>query len=308
MKDLKGKTAFITGGASGLGLGIAKSLSAEGVNVILVDLRKNVLDEAVKYFEDKNLPVYGIWLDVTDRAAFEKAAVEAENAFGKLHILVNNAGIGCAAGPLWLASYKDTDFAISQNLTNILNGIQIILPLILKHGEGGHVVNTSSKNGILPAPGLGLYNMTKQAVVGLTETLAADLVGTGIGASVFCPGPHASDLGNSSREVQAIILSEEIAPPRAPRVPKDDEEAAAFAQMGELTRSAEQAGDRVVRGIKRDDLYILTHSEFKKAFDSRVSAMLRSFPDEVPDERFVKAFSFLLSNPMFDKQTQVPAL
>jgi short-subunit dehydrogenase len=221
---------------------------------------------------------------------------------------VNNAGIGCAPGPLWTASYKDTDFAISMNLTSILNGIQIILPLILKHGEGGHVVSTSSKNGILPAPGLGLYNLTKQAVVGLTETLAADLLGTGVGASVFCPGPHKSNLGETSRLVQSIVLHEQAAPAREMPKPKNEEEAKKFAEMEDLVRPAEDGAARVIRGIKRGDLYILTHSEFKNAFNNRAQAMLRAFPDETPNQKFVESFTVLLNNPIFETQTQVPPM
>jgi NAD(P)-dependent dehydrogenase (short-subunit alcohol dehydrogenase family) len=307
MTDFKGKTAFITGGASGIGLAIAKALAKEGVNIVIADLRQSAIDETLPIFTENGWPALGIRLDVTDREAYVKAADEAEAKFGKLHILVNNAGIGCAAGPLWAMSAKDTDFALDLNLRSVLNGIQIIVPRIIAHGESGHVVSTSSMNGICPVTGLGLYNLTKGAVVALTETLVGDLRDTNVGASVLCPGPHVTNLGVTSREVQAEILGEPLGElPQRP-APKGDE-IAAFEKMRTLERSADQAGERVVRGIVRDDIYILTHSEFKKSFEARANAVLRAFPDEAPNEDFVKLFAMLLDNPTFAKQTQVPAL
>ena len=187
MDNLTGKTAFITGGASGIGLGIAKACAKEGMKVVIVDFRQDALDTTSKLFMENNWPVLCIKLDVTDRVAYAKAVEEAEAKFGNIHLLVNNAGIGCAGGPLWAVTPKETDVAIDINLTGVLNGIQAIVPHMLKHGEGGHIVSTASKAALLAVPNCGLYNVTKQAVVGIMETLAMDLVGTNIGASAFCP-------------------------------------------------------------------------------------------------------------------------
>ena len=175
MKSFKGKTAFITGGASGIGLALAKAAAGAGMKVVLADLRRSVLDEVLPWFEENGAEAIGIELNVTDRAAYKKAAEEATAKFGNIHLLCNNAGIGCTRGVLWEVSAQDTDMAIDINLTGVLNGIQAIVPGMIAHGEGGHIVNTSSKNGILPPATLGLYNMTKGAVVCLTETLAAEL-------------------------------------------------------------------------------------------------------------------------------------
>ena len=307
MENLKGKTAFITGGASGIGLGIAKACAKEGMNVVIADMRQSAIDEVLPIFKENNWPAIGIRLSVTDRQAYSKAADEAEAAFGNIHLLINNAGIGCAGGPLWEVSHKETDLAISVNLTGVLNGIQEILPRMLRHGEGGHIVSTASKAALIPVPGCGLYNVTKQAVVGIMETLALDLDGTNVGASVFCPGGYETNLGKSSFEVTAELLGETSKLPPPPP-PKDGEEMPIIEGWDEVIRSADDAGERVVRGVKRGDLYILTHSEFKKGFESRANAILRAFPDEIPNKRYSEVFPLLTYNPVFDKQTQVPAL
>lgn len=307
MENLKGKTAFITGGASGIGLGIVKACAKEGMNVVIADMRQSAIDEALPIFKANGWPVLGLRLNVTDREAYAKAADEAEAVFGKIHLLVNNAGIGCAGGPLWEVSYKETDLALSVNIIGVLNGIREILPRIIKHGEGGHVVSTASKAALIPVPGCGLYNVTKQAVVGIMETLALDLDGTNVGASVFCPGGYETNLGVSSFQVTAELMGD--APKMPPPPPQKDGEARPRIEgWDEVIRSPDDAGERVVRGVKRGDMYILTHSEFKKGFESRANAILRAFPDEAPNKRYSEVFPLLTYNPVFDKQTQVPAL
>ena len=305
MENLKGKTAFITGGASGMGLGISKACAKEGMNVIIVDMRQSAIDEALPIFKENGWPVLGLKLDVSDRAAYTKAADEAESVFGNIHLLVNNAGIGCAGGPMWKVSPKETDIAIQVNLIGVLNGVQEILPRMIKHGEGGHIVSTASKAALLPVPGCGLYNVTKQAVVGMMETLSMDLVGTNIGASSFCPGGYQTNLGRSSSEVTAELLGD---PSKAPPPLKEGEVRAMPEGWDEIIRSADDAGERVVRGVKRGDLYILTHAEFKNGVESRFNAILKAFPDEVPNPRYSELLPFLTYNAIFDEQTQVPAL
>ncbi|SHI07932.1 NADP-dependent 3-hydroxy acid dehydrogenase YdfG [Sporobacter termitidis DSM 10068] len=306
MENLTGKTAFITGGASGLGLGIAKACAKAGMNIVIADFRQQAIDEALPAFKENGWPAHGIQLDVTDRAAYVKAADEAEAVFGKLHVLVNNAGIGIPEGKVWEDDFKDVDLAIDVNYRGVLNGIMTIVPRILKHGEGGHVVSTASKAGLVPVPGFTLYNSLKMAVVTVMETLACDLQGTGVGASVFCPGPFQTNLGLSSGEVRAKHLGVEL-PPFAPPPPKDGEAPPPQADFTKIIRYPEEAGERVVRGIRRGDLYIITHADFKKGWDARAAAVSRAFPDEPLSDDFQKVFSILTYNPVFEKQTQVPA-
>lgn len=302
MVKLKGKTAFVTGGASGLGFAIASEAASAGMNIIIADVRRAALDEALKSFKDNGVDAYGIELNVTDREAYAKAAEEAVSKFGNIHLLCNNAGIGCTKGPLWEVTPADTDIAIDINLRGVLNGIQAIVPGMIKHGEGGHIVNTSSKNGLLPPATLGLYNLTKGAIVSLTETLAAELP-EGYGASVFCPGPFHTNLPNTSREIPALLLGGEVAPPNPPRQ-IDDEVDFNVENAQKRMQQADAAGKLVIRGVRRGDLYIITHSEFYEGVKARYDAVLRAFPKDPPNEDFKRMMSFVTYNPVFAKQRE----
>jgi NAD(P)-dependent dehydrogenase (short-subunit alcohol dehydrogenase family) len=275
------------------------------MNIVIADFRKKAIDEALQIFKDNGWTAHGIELDVTDRAGYVKAADEAEAVFGKIHVLVNNAGIGIREGKVWEDDVQDVDLAIDVNYRGVLNGLMTIVPRILKHGEGGHVVSTASKAGLVPVPGFTLYNSLKMAVVTVMETLACDLEGTGIGSSVFCPGPFSTNLGASSGEVRAKHLGVEI-PTFAPPPPAKNGEAPPPVDLSKIIRDPIEAGERVVRGIKRGDLYIFTHSDFKGGWDARAAAISKAFPDEPVNPDFNKIFSRLAYNPIFEKQTQVP--
>ena len=304
MENLQGKTAFITGGASGIGLGIAKACAVAGTKTVIADARQEALDTALLWFEENHYPAHAVKLDVTDRAAFEAAADEAERVFGKIHVLVNNAGVAAGSGPMWDASYKDWDFIVGVNITGVFNGIKTIVPRILKHGEGGHVVSTASKGGLICVGMSGLYCATKYAVAGMMETLATDLMGTGVGASAFCPGPVTSNLGSSSAQVrpEGLKNDKEAMPPPPP--PRDGK----MPDWSNVFMTPEEVGKRVVRGIKRGDLFILTHPEFKDGLEARNEAILRAIPDEPLNEErrdVLKHFGSLIYNPVYDTQTQV---
>ncbi|MCL2227795.1 MAG: SDR family NAD(P)-dependent oxidoreductase, partial [Oscillospiraceae bacterium] len=208
MDNFKGKTAFITGGASGIGLALAEECCKEGMNVVIADLRQSAIDECLPVFEKNNWPVLALQLDVTDRKAYAKAVEKAKEKFGNIHLLANNAGIGGGRGPLWEVSEAQTDLAIDINLSAVLNGIRLIVPDMIKHGEGGYVVSTASKAALIAVPACGLYNFTKQALVSLSETMAMDLEGTNVGCAVFFPGPFASNLGQTSGEIERELLGD----------------------------------------------------------------------------------------------------
>jgi NAD(P)-dependent dehydrogenase (short-subunit alcohol dehydrogenase family) len=304
MENLKGKVAFITGSASGIGLGIAKACGRAGMKVVIADMRKAAIDEVLPFFKERGWPVHGIQLDVTDREAYVKAADEAEAVFGKIHVLVNNAGVEVPSNPIWKSSYKDVDFIIGVNIKGVLNGIMTIVPRILAHGEGGHIVSTSSQSGMSVVPGFTLYCMTKAAVLGIMETLASDLKGTNVGASSFCPGPVAGNLKNTSKEVRPDSLKNDEEPAPAPAAPPAGSRPPMTGiDFSKLTMSAEEAGERVVNGIRRNDLYIFTHPEFARGVKAKADAMLRAYPDQPINPDFDKAFGFLTFNPVYDTQT-----
>jgi NADP-dependent 3-hydroxy acid dehydrogenase YdfG len=300
MENVQGKTAFITGGASGIGLGIAKVFAANGMKVVIVDSRQDALDEAMAYFKAKKQPVHPIKLDVTDREAYVRAADETEKVFGKIHILINNAGVS-AGGPIQNTTYKDWDFCLGVNIGGVVNGIMTILPRILKHGEGGHIVSTSSTAGLSVVAGCCVYNTSKFAVTGMMETIATDLQDTNVGVSVLFPGAVTTNLGISSQVNRPANLRNENEPrmpvPGGAKPPPMD--SSTFMDPVEM-------GERVLRGILRNDLFINTHPEFKAGYAARNNAVIRSIPDEPPNTKrheALKAFGTLTYNPIYDKQT-----
>ncbi len=292
MQNVEGKVAFITGGASGIGLGIALACARAGMRVAVTDIRPDHLESAQGYFRERGLAdgLLFIRLDVTDREAFARAADAAERAFGRVHVLCNNAGVGIL-GPLAEARFADWDWAVDVMIGGVVNGIQTLLGRILRHGEGGHIVTTSSMGGMLPLPGSVLYSTVKAAVIGLSEAMRGELEGDRIGVSVFCPGPVATNI-------------HEIGRMRPPKYRPDSGYAAREAEIAlrpgfASEMSIEECGERVLRGIRRNDLYIFTHREFKEGVRERMRAILASFPREAVNRARADEFSFLISNPVF---------
>jgi len=309
LENLEGKAAFITGGGSGIGLGIAKACVKYDMKVVIADSRQEALDEAMAYFKENNKPVHAIRLDVTDRAAYAEAADEAEATFGNIHVLVNNAGVG-GGGPVETVTYKDWDYTIGVNLGGVVNGVVTFLPRILKHGEGGHIVATSSTNGIAATGASITYCTTKFAVAGMMEALATELQDKGIGASVLVPGPTMTNLGKSSWENRPEHLRNEgqTWPPAPPPPPKDGQSRQAPMQDTEVWMDPLETGERVVRGIRNNDLFIITHPEFKAGFNVRHEAIMRACPDEPHNEKrweIMKNFGTVIYNDIYEKQRQV---
>jgi NAD(P)-dependent dehydrogenase (short-subunit alcohol dehydrogenase family) len=311
MEHIEGKVAFITGGASGIGLGIAKACAKYGMKVVIADSRQDALDEAMKYFKEKNLPVHPIKLDVTDRVAYAKAADEAEKVFEKIHVLVSNAGVA-SGGPVQMMTYKDWDFSMEVNVGGAINGLVTILPRILKHGEGGHIVATSSTGGIAAVGGVVIYNTTKYALAGMMETVATDLQSLNVGASVLVPGPTTTNLGPSTfaNRPEKYRNEGQTWPPRMPSPPpgQPPRPMPPMPDFSKIFMDPVEMGERVVRGIKRNDLFIITHPEFKAGFNVRNEAIMRACPDEpLNTQRYelLKNMGTLVYNPIYDKQKQV---
>ena len=289
--ETNGRVAVITGGASGIGLGMARAFAAAGMNVVIGDLRPDHIETALAQLgeDGRSGRVHAIELDVTDREAFARAAAEATDVFGNVHVLCNNAGMGIL-GPVTLARYDDWDWGLGVLLGGVVNGVQTFLPRMLEHGEGGHIVNTSSMAGVLPIANAAIYITAKAAVIGLSEALRSELSGDGIGVSAFCPGPVATNIREGGRmratqfgESGYLQLERELE-----ERPNDP-----------LWMDPLECGERVLEGIRGDDLYIFTHREFREGCAERFDAMLASFPDEPLDEERAEAISFLLSNLIF---------
>jgi NAD(P)-dependent dehydrogenase (short-subunit alcohol dehydrogenase family) len=261
----------------------------------------------MEYFNENKLPVHPIKLNVTDRVAYAKAADEAESVFGNIHVLFNNAGVG-GGGPVETVTFKDWDFVVGINLGGAINGVTIFLPRILKHGEGGHIVSTSSTNGIA-ATGVSItYCTTKFAVAGMMEALATEMQGKGIGVSVLVPGPTRTNLGLSSNANRPPELRNEEAPQPPTPPPSGDPDARARMQDPAVWMDPIETGERVVRGIRNNDLYIMTHPEFKAGYQIRHEAIIKACPDEPFNEKrwdIIKNFGTVIYNDLYEKQGQV---
>jgi len=294
MKDIEGKVAFITGGASGIGLGIAGAMIRAGMKAVIADLREDHLEKAEAFFSERKQSnnILFLRLDVTDRKEFARAADRAEDTFGEIHVLCNNAGVGML-GPLKQAKFGDWDWAIDLMIGGVVNGIQICLPRILKHGKGGHIVTTSSMGGVLPLAGSPIYSTVKAAVVGMCEAMRGELAENNIGVSAFCPGPVATNIHEVGR----------MRPQKYRKESGYADKEAELADRPEFTNemSIEECGERVLRGILHNDLYIFTHREFKEGVKERMQAMLASFPKEEINCARADEFSFLISNPVFSQ-------
>jgi NAD(P)-dependent dehydrogenase (short-subunit alcohol dehydrogenase family) len=282
MQEVRNKTAFVTGGASGIGLGIAQAFVDAGMQVVLADLRQDHIDVAADAFarRGQSACVHTIRLDVTDRAAMSAAADETRGRFGKLHVLVNNAGVGIE-GPFKDATYADWDFALAVNLGGVVNGLQTFLPRLREHGEGGHIVNTASLAGLVTMPAnFALYATAKAAVIALSESIRTELAQNDIGVSVLCPGPVKSNIHELNKNRPARFA------------PNAAFEAAATAlsqrPRSELWMEPTAVGGLVLEAVKRNDLYIITHGEWRPAVAARTEAILAAMPQKI-DPRILES-------------------
>ena len=263
MRDVAGKVAFVTGGASGIGLAMARSFSAAGMKVVIADIEQRALARAADSFAPSNAEVIALPVDVTDRDAMAGAADEAERAFGKVHVVCNNAGVGLT-GPLAEMTYADWDWVVGVNLHGVINGVQTFVQRIMAHGEGGHIVNTSSLAGQFAVPGLGVYNTTKFAVVGLSETMRAELAPHDIGVSVLCPGFVDTNIFTSERNRPAALGSQ-------PNVDPQPMDLDRFEEFAKGSINPVVVGDMTLYAIQHNEAYIFTHPELAIGVSARMA-------------------------------------
>ena len=268
MKDIAGKVAFVTGGASGIGLAMARSLSAAGMKVAITDIEQGALDRVKTESAGSDAEVIHLKLDVTDRDAMEQAAQETEAAFGKVHVVCNNAGVS-VGGRVDRMNYKDWDWVMGVNLDGVINGVQTFVNRIKAHGEGGHFVNTASMAGQMPIPGGSIYTASKYAVVGMSEVMRTDLARYNIGVSVLCPGGVTTNVAKSGRNRPADLRRE------------TDNTRLNLGKLSETVMDdmleADVIGDMVLAAILADDLYIFSHPHLKPIVDARSAAINESF-------------------------------
>ena len=279
MNDLAGKTAFVTGAASGIGLGIATALAQAGVKVMMCDIESDALVAAITMLKSSNADVDGVVADVSLKAQLQAAADATVARYGNVHILVNNAGVGGGGG---YGEWNDAswDWTIGVNLMSVVWGIEIFGPLLEAHGEGGQIVSTASMAGLIAAVAPA-YNVTKYGVVALSEGLRPALATRGIGVSVLCPGFIRTRIMESQRNIPERLAGSVALPPEAG---EDD----AFRQMAvaAITHGIDPlyVGELVREGIEGDWPYIFTDTQFEPGVDARFAAIKAGF-DRIRDRK-----------------------
>ncbi|MFC4254732.1 SDR family NAD(P)-dependent oxidoreductase [Altererythrobacter xixiisoli] len=268
MDDLNGKVAFITGGASGIGLGMARAFLEQGMKVSLADWNEKHIDQARDLLAGNNA-VHFVKANVADRDNLRAAVEETLAAFGKIHVLCNNAGVN-GGGTAASEDFGDWDRALAVNLGGVVNGTKIVAPIIRAQGEGGHIVNTSSMAGVVPLPGLAAYSTAKYAVRGFSESLRIQLAPKGIGVSCLFPGATRTALVPLPEDDPENIREE-----GAPQFLKDlwDAMRAAIDPL--------ETGRMVVDAILANRFYIFTNNEFLDEVKQRHREIEEAFPQEV---------------------------
>src|SRR5262245_15677934 len=268
MLELAGKTAFVTGGASGIGLALGRAFVEQGMKVMLADIETDVLTEAVKSLDDSGR-VRGIACDVADPRSVERAAEVSYEAFGNVHVVCNNAGVGSRGG-IDNISLENWRWVFDVNVMGVLHGIRTFLPHIRGHGEGGHFVNTASIAGISARQYFNPYGASKHAVVSMSEGLAAQLEPLGIGVSVLCPGFVRTHIMKSEHHRPARYGPKQSIEPGSPT-------AALRAQMSagvETGLEPSKVAARVVAAIRENELYVFTHPGMRAMIEKRLNAIL----------------------------------
>lgn len=268
MREFAGKAAFVTGGASGIGLALGRAFAEAGCKVMLADIEKTAVDAALASFSGSGREIRGIVCDVADPASVDAAAEATFSAFGNVHNLCNNAGV-TARGGIDHIALDNWRWVLDVNLIGVVNGVCTFLPHMRGHGEGGHIVNTASEVGIInPVHGFHPYPASKFAVVGISEGLAVEVKPFGIGVSILCPGVVRTNIRESARN----------RPERyGPTTPSDTANPL-YARFTELVRmDPAEVAQQVLAAIRNDELYVFTHPETREAVQERFRSILAAF-------------------------------
>ncbi len=247
------------------------------MKVVAADVEQKALDAVAEEFAGSNGTVLCLKLDVTDRAAMERAADEAEAAFGKIHVVCNNAGVG-VGGAVDDMSYADWDWVLNVNINGVVNGVRTFVDRMKAHGEGGHFVNTASMAGHIAGPNMSVYNTSKYAVVGMSETMRVDLAAKGIGVSVLCPGVVRTNIFTSGRNRPAELAGDtDTAAQILTDGSADPEQMERLQQILDNALDPAVVGDMVLHAIQHDEFYIFTHPEIRMFTDTRHEEMSGAF-------------------------------
>lgn len=285
--QFKGKTAVISGGAEGIGLSIAKALGEQRMNVVLADIDDKNLQKARAELESLGVPVLSVSLDVADELQWQSVAQQAVARFGKIHMVVNNAGVGGDSGPIESQEKEGWQWALDVNLMGVVYGAKVMVPLIKDHGEAGWIVNVASMAGMGGVPYSGAYNATKAAVVALSEAWAEELKAAGIHVAVLCPAFVQTRIYDSERNRPTRYKSKTLNP---------DEESSFSKKAREMVQNGIEpalVGKRVVEALIEGERYIFTHPNYRQVVQHRFARI---------DEAFVNASKSPLLQHLVDQK------
>ncbi len=273
MQELAGKTAFVTGAASGIGFALSRTFAEAGMKVMLADIETTALTTAVENLHDFGPNVCGVACDVTDPASVERAAKAAYEAFGSVHVVCNNAGVGGGSG-IDAISLDTWRWVIDVNLMGVLHGIRTFLPHIRAHGEGGHIVNTASMAGMNSGLGFSAYSASKFAVVNMSEGLAKQLAPLGIGVTVLCPGFVRTRIWGSGRNRPERYGPTQIADPTSAA----GKLLTRLTALGQTGLDPADVAAQVLAAIRENELYVFTHAgaDWRAELEERFATILEA--------------------------------
>ena len=284
MKKFRDKVAVITGAASGIGRGMAERCAKEGMKVVLADINEEDLRKAETEIKAIGGTVLSVMTDVSKRNDVELLAHKTLEAFGEVHLLVNNAGVS-AGGPPWEATWNDWEWVMGVNLWGVIHGVKIFTPIMLGQNTDCHIVNTASTAGLMVGGRTGPYSVTKHAVVALSESLylALEERNALVKVSVLCPGSVKTNIMSSGRNRPVELQNEPVEISPQAQAFRDFMNAAIDAGA-----SPQQVADQVFEAIKEEKFYILTHPEFLPAIELRVNHLLRGENPQNPSDMLIK--------------------
>jgi NAD(P)-dependent dehydrogenase (short-subunit alcohol dehydrogenase family) len=274
MQEVAGSVAFVTGGGSGVGLGQAKVLARAGAKVVLADIREDHLEQALAHLREQGASAHAIRLDVTDRAAFARAADETERVFGPVQLLFNTAGVS-VFGPLEKSTYEDYDWIMGVNFGGVVNGIQTFAPRMIAHARGGYIVNTASMSGLISRGTAGIYCASKFAVVGLSMALRESLTPYRIGVSVLCPGNVKTNIAESTLARPARLNNSGYH--------YDDGVMPALWKLYSAGMDPVELAEHVMLAMKKNELFVIPYPEMRPRLVAHFEAILAALPPEGSD-------------------------